>query len=86
MIEQKELDLQMRLAAIEMLLAKVAAVQWAMLSDEQFEAVKASWASGLENETFPTLGPALSDAAADQYRQEVLRLLDAVAYVRKSGR
>lgn len=82
MLDNEKLRSELRLAAIEYLLARTFSLFTLGLSDEQFRQVLESYREGLSQETFGFPDPALGDHVSAEFRDAVLRLLEQVAGAR----
>jgi hypothetical protein len=83
MLTEEQLRLEARLTAIEQLVAKTTAGLLMRFTDEQFEQLMSTYSRSLDNTVVPGLDPATADVFADQFREEMLRLLRLVRYERK---
>jgi len=83
MLTEDELRLEARLAAIEQLLAKVANGMMLHFEPDEFERLMTVYAESLERTSIPGLEPAMADVFAAQFRDESLRLINAIRAERK---
>lgn len=83
MLTEDDLILEARLTAIEQLLAKVTAGMMIKFTDEQFDMVLTTYAATLDETVVPGMDPVVADVFADQFREEMLRLIGAVRAERK---
>lgn len=84
MLDEQQVRLECRLAAIEMIVGKLFAVQTANLTGQMFDELVQDWTRNLDKVTIPSLDAAQSDAIAAQYRDEILRLFAAFRELRRS--
>lgn len=80
---EDELRLEARLTAIEQLLAKVTNGMMLHFSDNEFDSLMKAYAQSLEGTVVPGMEPAMADVFADQFREEMLRLIRAVRTERR---
>lgn len=80
LMDEKEIKLTAQLMAIEHLLARLYAIHYLSTGQtlEQVKAIHKRLTERARIETFPTVGPELSDHAAAEYETELERLLHAV--------
>lgn len=83
MLTEDDLRLEARLAAIEQLLAKTTAGMMLHFSNTEFETVMGTYAETLEHTVVPGMDAAMADVFTAQFRDEMLRLLDAVRTERR---
>jgi len=84
-MDEKAIRLEARLNAIELLLARMFSALAGHLSDEDFQAALDGYRATGERLTIPGLDAAQSDVVAAEHRDQLVRLLDLVAKVRKAG-
>lgn len=78
--QQKQIELIMRLTAIEFILCKLysATLKVSGQSDDQISAVLRQVAENAKDQKFPGLNAALSDLASDEYSTAVKKLTDTI--------
>lgn len=84
-MDEGQIRLEARLAAIEHLLTKMLAAMTHQVPIDQLDQLLERYGQGLETMTIEGLNAAQSDLLSSEVRDEVLRLLNAVREVRTRG-
>jgi hypothetical protein len=86
MPDQNQIDLEMRLSAMEYMLGKLFSVvlKANVQSDQQMEAGLDKIAEDAKTQKFPGLDPAMHDLVSDEYASAIRRLTDMIKAMAKA--